>query len=425
MIPLPKFRTLFAGLLLGLAAASSARADVSDLLFTVKIEGDTNVPTISVTNNSPNLEITRFDFTIGDTGLNFDGNEQGVTPPPGGTAARTQPVIGARSDVVSFSLANFGPGETFTFRVDVDRDGFDSVENFNSTFFNNGSAANSVATVFAGAASASRTLNDNPAQLVFRGPTRLLKVISVEDDSIPAVPVRGVIVKRDGVIIADEETEYDNIEVAHGDRIQIIAQPEVYKNIHAEYITDPETVKNQAEERFVAIGMSVNNIAQTADPTNYDFEITRDTDVQVKWQHYYALTIRHDFSKTQSQEIIAGTPWAGPLASDASGNPSPPASRQWVLKGSQPVVQVDGYVLDNFSHPGLDIRHVVKGYRAYGPQYAERRAFSGTERIAGGHPRPERGHRHELRCQRWWHPGDEFAGPHGKVWRLDRDHWKR
>ena len=47
MIPLPKFRTLFAGLLLGLAAASSARADVSDLLFTVKIEGNANVPTIS------------------------------------------------------------------------------------------------------------------------------------------------------------------------------------------------------------------------------------------------------------------------------------------------------------------------------------------------------------------------------------------
>ena len=89
MIPLPKFRTLFAGLLLGLAAASSARADVSDLLFTVKIEGDTNVPTISVTNNSPNLEITRFDFTIGDTGFNFDGSTQDVTHPPGGSAPGT------------------------------------------------------------------------------------------------------------------------------------------------------------------------------------------------------------------------------------------------------------------------------------------------------------------------------------------------
>jgi hypothetical protein len=366
MIPLPSFRTLFAGLLLGLAAASTTRADVSDLLFTVKIEGDTNVPTISVTNNSPNLEITRFDLTIGNTAKNFDPSEQTVTPPPGGNAVRTSALLNQRMDVVSFALSSFGPGETFTFKVDIDQDGLDNVENFNNVFFNNGAAPNSVATVFAGAASASRTLDDNPATLTFRGPTRFLRVISTEEEN-GGPPVRGVIVKRDGFIVADDETEYDSIQVAHGDRIQIIAQQEVYKNIHAEYITDPETIKNQAEERFVAIGMSVNNIAQTADPTNYDFEITRDTDVQVKWDHYYALTIRHDFSKTQSQEVIAGTPWAGPLASDASGNPSPPASRQWVLKGSQPVVQIDGYVLDNFSHPGLDIRHVVKGYRAYGP----------------------------------------------------------
>jgi hypothetical protein len=369
MMPLPKFRTLFAGLLLGLASASIARADVSDLLFTVKIEGDTNVPTIVVTNNSPNLEITRFDFTIGNTAKNFDGSEQTVTAPPGGTAVRALPLGATRSDVVTFGLSNFGPGETFSFKIDIDTDGSNDVQNFNNVFFNNGSAPNSVATVYAGAATATRTLDDNPANLVFRGPTRFLRVISTEEEG-GGPAVRGVTVKRDGFVVATDETQYNNIQVAHGDRIQIIAEPEVYKNIHAEYINDPETVKNQAEERFVAIGMSVNNIAQTADPTNYDFEITRDTDVQVKWQHYYALTVRHDFSKTQSQEVIAGTPWAGPLASDASGNPSPPASRQWVLKGSQPVVQIDGFVLDNFSHPGLDIRHVVKGYRSYGPPNA-------------------------------------------------------
>ncbi|MCW1883829.1 hypothetical protein OKA04_03760 [Luteolibacter flavescens] len=374
MIPLPKFRTLFAGLLLGLAAASTARADVSDLLFTVKIEGNTNEPTISVTNNSPNLDITRFEFTIGNTAKNFDGYQQNVTPPPGGTANRTEPTSGNRSDKVAFDLTNFGPGETFSFQVDVDTDGHNDVQNYKNVFFNlGGNTPNSVATVWSGAAKASRTLPSFPNPLpddqnayAFRGPSRILRVISTEEEG-GGPPVRGVVVKRDGIVIASNENEYNRIEVAHGDRIQIVAQPEVFKNIHAQYITDPETVKNQAEERFVAIGMSVNNIAQTADPTNYDFEISRDTDVQVKWQHYYALTVRHDFSKTQSQEVIAGTPWAGPLASDASGNPSPPASRQWVLKGSQPVVQIDGFVLDNFSHPGLDIRHVVKGYRAYGP----------------------------------------------------------
>jgi hypothetical protein len=373
MMPLPKFRTLFAGLLLGLASASSAWADPSDLLFTVKIEGDPNVPTIVVTNNSPNLEITRFEFTIGNTAKNFDGSLLDIKAPTGVTATQESPFkvpltnFNVRSDKLVVNLTGFGPGKTFSARVDIDDDSGDTFEDFNNVFFNNGAnVPNSVATVFAGPASATRILEDNPSSLVFRGPTRFLRVISTEEEG-GGPPVRGVTVKRDGFVVATDETQYNNIQVAHGDRIQIIAQPEVYKNIHAEYINDPETVKNQAEERFVAIGMSVNNIAQTADPTNYDFEITRDTDVQVKWDHYYALTVRHDFSKTQSQEVIAGTPWAGPLASDASGNPSPPASRQWVLKGSQPVVQIDGFVLDNFSHPGLDIRHVVKGYRAYGP----------------------------------------------------------
>ncbi|RZJ86722.1 MAG: hypothetical protein EOO60_13080 [Hymenobacter sp.] len=30
-------------------------------------------------------------------------------------------------------------------------------------------------------------------------------------------------------------------------------------------------------------------------------------------------------------------------------------------------MQIDGFSLDSFSHPGLDLRYVVKGYRAYGP----------------------------------------------------------
>ena len=82
---LPNLRTLSAGLLLVLATVQSAWADPSDLLFTVKIDGDANVPTIHVTNNSPNLEITRFEFTIGNTAKNFDGSTRTLTAPPGGT----------------------------------------------------------------------------------------------------------------------------------------------------------------------------------------------------------------------------------------------------------------------------------------------------------------------------------------------------
>ncbi|WP_035610765.1 hypothetical protein [Haloferula sp. BvORR071] len=372
---LPSLRALAAGALSVLGLATAAAADPSDLLFTVRIDGNTNTPTIYVTNNSPTLEITRFEFTIGDTNKNFDGTTVNVSAPPGGAAFQASPlVVGStnyRSDVLVVNLSGFGPGKTFSAQVDVDQDASpqDTVENFNTVFFNNGSAPNSVARVYAGTASASRTLPDNPATLTFRGPGRMLKVESRGEGGGDLV--KGISIKRDGVIVA-ENVDSVNMEVAHGDRVQITAPKEVYKDINSQYLTgssanDPDAINNQAEERFVANGMSVNNIAQTADPTNYDFEITGDTDVQLRWQHYYALTIRQDFSKTQSQEILAGKPWAGPLASDAAGNPSPPVSKQWVLRGSQPVVQIDGFSLDSFSHPGLDLRYVVKGYRAYGP----------------------------------------------------------
>lgn len=373
MTLLPSLRALAAGALSALGLATAALADPSDLLFTVRIDGDVNTPTIHVTNNSPTLEITRLEFTIGDTSRNFDGSLVNVSDPPGGDGVQAFPITLAgtnfRSDVLVVNLSGFGPGKTFSAQVDVDRDGTDSVENFNTVFFNNGSAPNSVARVYAGSASAARTLPDNPATLTFRGPGRMLRVESRGEGGGDVV--KGISIKRDGVtVISDVDTVA--MEVAHGDRIQISAPKEVYKNINSQYLSgssasDPDAINNQAEERFVANGMSVNNVAQTADPTNYDFEITGDTDVQLRWQHYYALTIRQDFSKTQSQEVIAGTPWAGPLASDAAGNPSPPASKQWVLRGSQPVVQIDGFSVDSFSHPGLDLRYVVKGYRAYGP----------------------------------------------------------
>lgn len=379
MNPHPIIRSLAAALLPACFLMQAAWADVSDLLFTVRIEGNGNTPTLYVTNNSPQLSITRFELTIGRTDKSFDGGDFQITNPPEGTAAWVLPAPGTRGQLLRIDTTNFGPGKTFAVRIDVDGTGEfpNTVQNFNTVFFNNGSWPNAVATVYAGPASASRTLPDNPTSLTFRGPDRTLNVTSLTEagtagDTSVGEFVRGVNISINEGIPFKLEAGATLPMVAHGDRIKITASQEVYKDIHSNYITDSgvgdaELIKNEAEERFVAIGMSVNNVPQTADPTSYDFEITADTDVQVKWQHYYALTIRQDFSKTQSQEIIAGTPWAGPLASDAAGNPSPPVSKQWVLRGSQPVVQVDGVFVDTFSHPGLDLRYVVKGYRAYGP----------------------------------------------------------
>lgn len=359
-----------AGALTALGLVATAAANPADLLFTVRIDGDANTPTIYVTNNSPTLEITRFEFSIGNTSKNFDGNTTAMTAPPGGGIVKNSPLPGGRSDLLSVTTTGFGPGKTIAVQVDVDQDASppDTIENYANVFFNNGGASNSVATVYAGTASASRTLPETPSVYTFRGPSRWLHVSSgVEGGDA----VKALTIKRDSETVA-ENVDSVNLEVAHGDRIQISSPKEVYKDINSQYLTasaalDPDAINNQAEERFVANGMSVNNVAQTADPTNYDFEITGDTDVQLRWQHYYALSIRQDFSKTQSQEILAGKPWAGPLASDAAGNPNPPVSKQWVLRGTQPVIQIDGFSVDSFSHPGLDLRYVVKGYRAYGP----------------------------------------------------------
>jgi len=387
----PSFRAVFTRTLLVLATAATVRAGVSDLLFTVRIGGTPAKPTIYVTNDSPTLEITRFEMTIGDLTRNFDASKVTVTDPPNGHATQNLPDgsfgwfwgWGARSGVLQVDLTDFGPGKTFSVEAYLNRNdypplffGYDPALDFKTVFFNNGNLPNSVVTVYSGPVSASRTLPETPTadsndsgSFTFRGPGRMLHVVSKTETENEFV--RGIVIKRNGQIISQDETDV-NVEVAHGDSIQITAPQEVYKDINSQYITSSganaaDLIKNTAEERFVATGMSVNNIAQTADPTNYSFEITGDTEVQVNWQHYYALTIRHDFSKAQSQEVIAGTPWAGPLASDAAGNPDPPVSKQWVLRGNQPVVQVDGQYVDNFSHPGLDLRYVVNGYQAYGP----------------------------------------------------------
>ena len=318
--------SLIRRLLFGVAAfagfAQLSFADPSDLLFTVRLTGDPNTPDVEITNNSPVLEITAFELTIGDTTKHFDS--QNHTPvwtnPPGGTAVSALPAPGQRGDKILAVFSGFGPGKTAKVRLDIDRDGAspDMVENFASVLINNGSAANAIATVYAGAASASRTLADRPDNFVFRGPGRTL-IVNSRTESL-SEGVRGATVEVDGVKVASN-AQTATIEAAHGDRVIITVPKDIYRNIHGEYFLnggeiDPglDLIETAAQERFTASGMSVNNIAQTGDATRYDFEILADTEVQVKWQQYYALTVKHDFTRTQSLEVIAGTPWAGPLA---------------------------------------------------------------------------------------------------------------
>lgn len=384
---IPRLRALSLRLLAVVGLVSSAAADPSDLLFRVEIDSNTNEPTITVVNTSPNLKIDRVEFNIGNPGYYFDwGNFSFEAPPESNVYLRSPTAFQIATDrfreSFAFELTDFDPGETFKIKLDVEQGKTDYWVSDPYVMFNNGGSLSNNAriTVKAGPASASRTLPDyDPSPRIFRGPERDIKIVSQaesEDDaSYIGAYVRGLTVIRDGQVI-DTNRDVITFKAGHGDRVEITAPQEIYKDIHSNFLaasaaTDADVIKNSAEERFVAKGMSVNNLAQTGDPTNYDFEVVGNTDIQVKWDHYYALTIEHDFSKTQSLEEIAGTPWAGPLASDAAGNPDPPVSKQWVLRGTEPVVQIDGSQVDNFSHPGLDIRFLVEGYRGYGPTNIE------------------------------------------------------
>ena len=103
------------------------------------------------------------------------------------------------------------------------------------------------------------------------------------------------------------------------------------------------------------------------DPTLYSFAIDSDAAINIRWRHEYALTVNQDFSRTKSPELDpTGNPWAGPLTSSASGNPTPDSTKtHWIPKGEEVIAQIDGQVVD-FSRAGLDIRHVPISYVARG-----------------------------------------------------------
>lgn len=377
----------FAALALPLMAADT------DLAFTLEISGDPNNPKLTVTNNSPSLEFGSMNFTIGDTAFTFDARQVFTTTDPvGGTASQALPVSGLQSDSVVVGLTGFGPGKSFSVDLDVDRDGADSGEDYRRIFFNNGSAANSVITLFSGPKSVSLVLKDgstSAGSYIFKGPNHTLRVKSKSDGS---AYVRAVEIKVDGVSVATGLGEEREFQLPTGTQVEINAPQQVYKDINGTDITsstnsNPALIDLEAEERLTALGISVNNVPQTGDPTLYRFELKGDTQVEVKWQQDYALTIENDFSNTQSLEKINGKPLAGPLASQAAGNPSPAAQKHWVKRGEPAIANIDGNVLDLLALPGLDVRYVVKSYQAYGPpngNTSQPKDLDRLEKIDGG-----------------------------------------
>lgn len=176
--------------------------------------------------------------------------------------------------------------------------------------------------------------------------------------------------------------------LSDGTKVDISAVSAVYMNESGEFLYDSTSIPAQNEEdsqnpsrqRYAATGISVNNTPQTGDPTLYSFTVASDAEINIRWRHEYALMVNHDFSKTKSPELDpTGTPWAGPLTSSASGNPTPDSTKtHWIPKGDQVIAQIDGQVLD-FSRAGLDIRHVPTHYVARGSArgvYSERDSYT-------------------------------------------------
>lgn len=140
--------------LLAVVAIGSTHATADTVGYRLTIERQTgpetfNVPSFTLVNeSSAGIEITAFDFTIGDTTKNFD---QGLVITLGfGEILLTPDRLNdsVRSDIISWTFTGIPAGADFTFQADVDDDTIgNAVEDFRTVFFNNGAASNSTITV--------------------------------------------------------------------------------------------------------------------------------------------------------------------------------------------------------------------------------------------------------------------------------------
>jgi hypothetical protein len=169
-------------------------------------------------------------------------------------------------------------------------------------------------------------------------------------------------------IVNPSEGSYSHPYLRKGMKVRIKVPQAVYFDCNGAFMYDAGgdgSTQTNTFERYVAAGLSINNSAPTGDATEYEAELQQDLTVKIRWNHQYALRVKQDFSLTASRlRTEQGTPWAGPLTSGASGNPTHDAmALNWIDAGAEVVDQIDGSISDS-SHAGmnLDVRFVPYAY---------------------------------------------------------------
>ena len=370
----------------------SACAQANTMPFTVEIEDNWtyvwygNNQTISLyvirIKNESRERITGVTFTSGGS-VGFYSPCWHYTGPAG-----TVQSYSSGSQMIRITdMQNFTTGQTAQYRFYF---AYPHTAIAGQTMFNNGSASNTVVTVYGadggrGELVLSDTLyNDRDRKYVFQTEERprTLTVDSLTKGSAsPNGFVSNFVVRvrtATGTLLHERIAPSSKVTInwlRDGDKVEIDAFDGVHLNANGQFLYDNRDIPSEQEldpnnpprQRYMASGISVNNTPQTGDPTQYSFDIQGDTTVDIRWRHDYALLVNHDFLATASPETdAAGNPWAGPLTSGASGNATPDTTKiHWIEKGESVIAQIDGQVID-FTHSGLNIRYVPMAYRAQG-----------------------------------------------------------
>jgi hypothetical protein len=376
-------RTLIAGALATLSAAVPAHAAVP---FTGQITGG-NVATFKIINESRD-PITQVSITIGNTAYEFDHSHKSASTSLNPDLVSASFTSSGLSDVVTVTADGFDPRETLTFYIDLDEDGQNNVVDFRTILFDNGNADNAVVTVTTDqGGTESLTLPENPAEpysIASDSRPSIIRVSSFagENQGASTIYVRNSNVKINGSSVVDRTGSIttnigSEVEIVAyvGEVVEVSAPQFVYTDESGNYLTDsadPEASKVlESMQRFETIGISVNNVPESGDPTFFRFEIVEEGDIQlaVKWRQDFALRIESDFVATQSLLTDGGTnAWVGPVKSEATGNPLPSVKLHWMASGDLVTASVEGQVVD-YTHPGLDIRYVPTGYNKAGAPY--------------------------------------------------------